>query len=157
MCVIIFQALYFTDKQLKKVDNFFEIFIYPSTKPCLNRTQFFFISTRIACRLYSNLTSRWHSGFGTRVTDGSLAEAGEFPWMVLYSKLNNITTWWLRSKFIATCKLFWISFDYKRLHWVTWTANIEWVSRAVARLSRIFLYYQQRIVWKIVVDQLWHD
>lgn len=42
----------------------------------------FIIVIQIACRLYTNLTSSLNEKFDIRVSDGSLAVTGEFPWMV---------------------------------------------------------------------------
>lgn len=41
-----------------------------------------YTSIQTACQLYTNITARWRYGTGIRVFDGTLAEAGEFPWMV---------------------------------------------------------------------------
>lgn len=35
-----------------------------------------------ACRLYSDLVARWNYLITGRLSGGSLAEVGEFPWMV---------------------------------------------------------------------------
>lgn len=42
---------------------------------------------KTACKLYSNLTGRSNGGISTRVRGGSLAKAGEFPWMVRHITL----------------------------------------------------------------------
>lgn len=50
----------------------------------------------IACRSYSNHTARWYNEAGTyefligsRIFDGSMAQAGEFPWMVQLMRGKN--------------------------------------------------------------------
>lgn len=76
----IVKVLCFTEILLRKVKNSM------STQVYVNKLSISWIQT--ACKLYSNITSRWSYGTGTRVFDGTLAVAGEFPWMVLLLLFN---------------------------------------------------------------------
>ena len=64
-----------------------------------------------ACTSYSNQTARWSHGIGSRISNGSLAEVVDFPWMVWKTK----TKWLNTFNQFTKCRKFAVFYSFAKV------------------------------------------